>query len=437
MKADYKFSEAVEIEKDTYKNVVVEADKLTLTEIEGKWIREQKRLARIEKMFTFKGKRTITKNDKLIKEDDVVLYREKKDGEKGVVDINGVEQPYVPQEMVDATDEVLFSHEPCIEDVLQGGLGDCYLIGTIATIVERSPDFIKKMMEEKEDGTVNVRLYDAEGNKVYVNVKKTVPKEYSQGALWVKLIEKAYVVSGLVDGHKKYTESLDRAKEDLKDPNINPGSKRESQRIIDYNTVTNMVTKTADGQAVDTRTARSYNSVEGGEVDLAFKLLTGIQNSDKVDVIDKHLGREDIRQMLKVSKDEVMDTYGEAINDTIKSIEEKQNDPKSKYIFVAGSYPYLFVSGENNDEEANAVRGGIAGPHLYSILGVENVGGKKMIRLRNPWGHGKVHYLKQETTGKEIPVLGDETDAGTFLMHIEDFGSCFRSVSMIDLNKQP
>ena len=430
----YVFSKSVKTENG-YKTEEVK-ETMTAKKIRNRWLTEEKRLSSIEGLFNFRNGTLITHaTDTVIKGSDVILYRRKKASETGVKDANGDEQPFVESKLYDMSSEPVFVHEPCIEDVLQGGLGDCYLIGTLASIVEKNPDFIKDMMKEQSDGTVNVRLYDAKGNRVIVNIDKKVPSEYSRGALWVKLVEKAYAVSGLVAEYEEFEKRRAEAQNTLKDPDAFASNKRDAEKIRDYFKVKEMTRNKEDGQP-DTRTGRLYESIESGTIDRAFRIITGSKSGESMNVIDTYMGVDSIKNMLKVSKNEVMSTYGEFIDKTIETIEQKQKDTKSKFIFVAGSYPYLYVTGENKDSEANAIRGGVAGPHLYSLLGIENKGGKKMVRLRNPWGHGKVHYMVQESTGKKIPVLGDDTDAGTFLMHVEDFASCFRDVSMLDLNTQ-
>ena len=42
-------------------------------------------------------------------------------------------------------------------------------------------------------------------------------------------------------------------------------------------------------------------------------------------------------------------------------------------------------------------------------------------------------YITQKATGIKVPVMGDETDTGTFLMEVKDFAVCFNQVNKIML----
>ena len=109
----------------------------------------------------------------------------------------------------DRKNRPLFLHTPCIKDLKQGEVGDCYLLAGLGSVVASSPDLIRQLMRDNGDGTVTVRFFrnkedDGTDEPLYVTVKKTVPKnivtqgdEYARGCLWVQMIEKAYAVSGI------------------------------------------------------------------------------------------------------------------------------------------------------------------------------------------------------------------------------------------------
>lgn len=108
-------------------------------------------------------------------------------------------------------DKPLFPHEPCIQDIRQGRIGDCYLLSGLGSIVTTNPQMIRDCMRDNGDGTVTVRFYKKInpelGNQsrlepIHVIVDKELPRlngsdVYNKGSIWVSMIERAYAASGL------------------------------------------------------------------------------------------------------------------------------------------------------------------------------------------------------------------------------------------------
>lgn len=145
------------------------------------------------------------------------------------------DRPYIDS-LKSVKSEPLFSHDPMLKDIHQGALGDCYFLSALSSIVANNPQAIKEMMKDNGDGTVTVRFYDlvdaeddlsafAHGKTkktYYVTVDKTIPERYyldthtrqdafSKGALWVKMMEKAYAA---VRDKKDYKNNLKHRDED-------------------------------------------------------------------------------------------------------------------------------------------------------------------------------------------------------------------------------
>ena len=118
---------------------------------------------------------------------------------------------------VDMRDAPLFPHEPRYTDVSQGYSASCYFYSVIADICRLYPQKIRDMIKDNGDGTATVRLFgykrkghDYTCEPVYVRVDKTIPQfggldRLGEDCLWLNLIEKAYVMSGL---HLTYEKEI-------------------------------------------------------------------------------------------------------------------------------------------------------------------------------------------------------------------------------------
>jgi hypothetical protein len=104
----------------------------------------------------------------------------------------------------------IFTREPNLDDVRQGGIGDCYLVAALGAIVTTNPQFIYDMIKDNGDETVTIRLYapqtDLSLKLTYVQVQKSLISDNrkSKGAAWVALVEKAYASMGVQRGSKSY-----------------------------------------------------------------------------------------------------------------------------------------------------------------------------------------------------------------------------------------
>jgi|APLak6261679142_1056127.scaffolds.fasta_scaffold00246_3 hypothetical protein len=103
-------------------------------------------------------------------------------------------------------DGKLFVDGVNFDDVVQGSIGDCYLVGALSAVAQATPDAIKNAIKENGDGTYTVRFYEKQAGGFMKPVNITIDGDLPQSSmgsaryaksrdskeLWVGLIEKAY-----------------------------------------------------------------------------------------------------------------------------------------------------------------------------------------------------------------------------------------------------
>ena len=293
----------------------------------------------------------------------------------------------------------LFDHEPCMEDVMQGSLADCYLLASLASIVERNPGFIREMMHDDGD-RITVRLYDDEKKPVYLSMKKELPAPvepgrdlFAAGAFWVMYLEKAVTLlkTGMMG-------------------KVNDG-KRELRFV----------------KGLFTAGRRYYDDVSGGYTQNILPILTG-RDTETYVTMPRVTSGEKIYQK---TDEEIRRDHRDLVEGVISQIE---NEQKAGRIMAATSRDFIpddSRKGLNNEHLTQ----GIVLTHAYSVLGVDMVNGRKMIRLRNPWGVGRIHYDVQEGTDMPIIRWGDPQKPGEFYITPERFVAYFHNVASVTVGQ--
>ncbi len=87
-----------------------------------------------------------------------------------------------------------------VKDINQGSFGDCWYLASLASLAQANPQFIQDGIRENDNGTVSVRIWDAEGNMQWVTVTADLPLDengdpvgaYGDGESWPAYYEKAF-----------------------------------------------------------------------------------------------------------------------------------------------------------------------------------------------------------------------------------------------------
>ncbi|MBR4515567.1 MAG: hypothetical protein IKO61_11850 [Lachnospiraceae bacterium] len=119
----------------------------------------------------------------------------------------------------------LFMHGPCLNDIKQSAVGDCWLLGSVQAVVASNPEAIKNMFLDLGDGSVVVRLFQLTDSvtgepstqysyasehadrfkfkPVFIRLSKDYEESdgYNNDSLWVQLLERAIAASGLNGQH--------------------------------------------------------------------------------------------------------------------------------------------------------------------------------------------------------------------------------------------
>ncbi len=194
---------------------------------------------------------------------------------------------------VDHSDRPLFPHEPNINDIAQGLVGDCFYLTALTNIVSMNPDFIKDAMRDNMDGTVTVRLYSKDEygkyEPVYVTVDKKVDSyggAFSGGGencVWVDCFERALATSGMYSFRHQRRNYWKPVPPNIETIYAELLEKKEKGELVgetlkkarsDYPWI---FRNTGDGNGETDELVKwpNYNSISGGLASVAMEMLTG------------------------------------------------------------------------------------------------------------------------------------------------------------------
>lgn len=340
-------------------------------------------------------------------------------------------------------DSDLFDHEPCPEDIIQGGLGDCYFMSALTAIAAQDPDRIRNMIcHNPNNHTVTVKFYNAQFEPYYVTVDDTLPsydmkvrsKEgvettihkdspFSKGPNWLKFFEKAYAASGL------HLQGL------------------ESQKAHEI----------AAGYVKP-----SYADIDGGQAHKMMAALLGPDGYKKKGSLESAIDSEEIEidnsKLAKKAKAAEKKIRAEGTrkagipkyfpSEYLKEEMAIYNKMKAAYDAgrpVSVSTPHVDGVGDKQYEKYK----GLPPNHAYSVIGFkEGKNGLLFVEVRNPHADGVRTYdkdgkpiLKQTaitnpTTQQQQKII-DNRDKGISRIELRDFIASFERIYTAQFDKLP
>lgn len=230
------------------------------------------------------------------------------------------------------------SHVVDYDDIAQGGLNDCYVVGGIAAVARQNPDLVKNAVRDNGDGTYTVTFYEKDngflgipgfGDDSYKKVEITVSGDFSDKAaqgsgdftngegekaeIWPKIVEKAYAqYKGGYDaidngGNSAEIMSLLTGKDATQHDDLGDYSYEDMKS--DFDSGRAIVLGTPDDfEGVDKKTAENH-----GLVDWHVYTVVGVGEDSKgryVEVYNPH-GTEGVK---RIPYDEAMRSFSYGVS---------------------------------------------------------------------------------------------------------------------------
>lgn len=359
------------------------------------------------------------------------------------------------------TPQKLFSHPPTPSDVIQGQLGDCYLVSALNSILScpAGPEAVEKCFLDRSSGVLSgdvvMRLYDTSNNPQYFAITKSVVTGLgAQHTIWVKLFEKGYAAMFLGGSYA--------ALETASGGSHGKGSD-VYRAVLGPNAELFDCTKNDDTfiQLMGRREReRVKNEVFGGEEDLVSKWWSWyparsgiwsetIKNSSVYRLEDFERFLAKVGDMPEGVREQIMywlntksplpgrrgtGLYTDAQRAVYMNVRSAllQKKPVSAGTNQSVA-PAHKIIGEGLAGEGKAMSG-LVGSHAYSILDAkQDEEGLLWLQLENPWKNWGVKYERgvyADGPKKGRPFLKPRADpaAGQFWLELCDFTKHFKSV---------
>ncbi len=294
----------------------------------------------------------------------------------------------------DQKDTPLFAHEPTVNDLKQRLVSNCYMMASVAGLVEFSPEILKSCIVDEGDSVV-VRLYE----RRVVEKAKEQPEEETS-------VEKETSVEELTEGELQE----DQLGKDLLNGFEVVDDFEETELAPIYVRVSKEIPRIAGADALSSG-ALWMQMIEKACAFVGKENVKGYQS------LWYGEGGAFLERLLGISQEPVGMENEDALFEEIRTAKERG------YVYHAGS------KGTAGKED------GLNGGHAYTVMGAKEIDGKKCILLRNPYSTFSLQYQEngeKTRTGDLINVSSDET-YGQFYIEVSDFVRTFERVSRTNI----
>ena len=306
-------------------------------------------------------------------------------------------------------DSELFPVAPDVTHVQQGHLGDCYFITAVSSLVQRAPQKITEMMEDKGD-YVNVKFYNDQGKRSTVRVKKSVVKyingrtkntgddSYGRGSLWIKILEKAYAI--FRNATYKEIEDGEVGKVWKHLANVGSTHDKNNVNVIDHRGRLGQLTNYYQNPEILDEVFGSDKGIWMEYVKYPkdeFKKIRDYGGFVKFFAKDKLDKKVAAKALAFLAKHYSYLGEGKYTKSELETFNKIQIATEKGEIVAAGTPSQWDQYGI----KTNDFNEGIAGHHYYSVFSAhhDENSGRRYFKVRNPWGMGVPNVKKDNVKG--------------------------------------
>lgn len=270
-----------------------------------------------------------------------------------------------------------------VSDVEQGRIGNCGVAAAAAAVAHQRPDLVKSAFSHHSDGSLSVRVFEpwtVNGKRVLKPMSVHVTREVPT-----------------MDGEVLYARG------------------RNPRRVEQWPALMEKAFAGSNGVG--------YKGIVGVNPADAMEAITG-QRSTRVSV---HPRRAEelytaIRGASRARKPMATFTFPESVD-----LKERlaHADPTSRALFEK-----LDASGRSARHAVYGEATGVVANHAYTVLGVSEQGGQKVVHLRNPWGQ---FSPSKEGYGHGVNPKG----SGIFTLPLGVFATLFHELAINEVPPPP